>query len=261
MQGGTRTNLGRTIKDCVKLFEASQELNRLSLDISSLSKQLELAKANEAFIEQLEKAKRELHNADQMRKLTKYSQIKEEIDSLKARLQEDSGNHQKNEERLKSLEKEKSLLQKKVDQVENLREKNLRDNMARQKKWEKELDNATKKYEARQKHFNEIDMDLKAKEDYLNGCQKDIDDAIAAVHDCEKKLAAAQEEVRAFREHFAKFEEAYNDAVSESNEWHAEAKHVQDQIKKLGTHKENCELNKMKRNNQRKAFKSQVECE
>lgn len=260
MQGGSRNNLGETIRDCANLYNINEELRKLTHDVNALTQKLEVAKSQENFIQQLEKAKRELHNADQMRKLTKYSQLKQEIEAIIEGQQQVGAELQELEVKFKGLEKERLQYQKKADQAENLREKNIRDNANLIRKWEKALDAATKKYEARQKHFNEIDMDLRSKQDFLNGCQKDIDDAIAVVGDCEQKLGKAQKAVEAFQEHFAGFQDAYDEAVAESNEWFEEAKQIQDKIKALDAKKEAAEINKMKRNNQRDTFQKEVDC-
>ncbi|ODN04566.1 Structural maintenance of chromosomes protein 2 [Orchesella cincta] len=194
-----------------------------------------------------------------MKKLTKYSQLKEEFDTTKAKLQEEGAQLQEIETRYKNYEKERSQLQKKADQVENLRDKNIRDNENLIKKWEKALETATKKYEARQKDFNEIEMDLKSKQAFIDEYQKDIDDAIAAVKECEKNLAEAEEEVQKFMEHYNKVEHEYNNADAERSKWFEEAKGIQDQIKALDEKKEAAEINKMKRNNVRQQCQDHVD--
>ncbi len=91
MQGGTRNNMGAVIRDCASLYEAVNEVREMGHAIAMMNQQLQTAQANEQFIQQLEKTKRELHHIDEMRKLTKYSQIKEEIETLDRELPEVNG--------------------------------------------------------------------------------------------------------------------------------------------------------------------------
>ncbi|CAL8123787.1 unnamed protein product [Orchesella dallaii] len=259
MKGGSRNDIGVIIKDCVELGRINEVLQQLNAQIQDLTRKVDTAKSNEGIIEGIERAKRDLHNADQMRKLTKFSQLKDEFDTMKTKLQEEGAQLQELECRLKNFEKERAQLQKKADQVESLREKNLRDNANLIKKWEKALETATKKYEARQKDFSEIEMDLKSKAAFIDGYQKDIDDAIAFVKECEEKLAQAEEELRKFKTHYEVIEQAFVAADAERSEWFEEAKQIQDQIKKLDERKEAAEINKMKRNNIRKQCQDSVD--
>ncbi len=119
------------------------------------------------------------------------------------------------------------------------------------KKFEKELETVTSKFEARKKYFSDIEIELTSKMEFLNGCQKDIDEAAAGVQECQAKIENAQKQLSAFMEQFEEFQKAYDDAVAESNEWFEEARQIQDQIKALDKRKETSELSKMKRNNQR----------
>lgn len=61
---------------------------------------------------------------------------------------------------------------KKVNQLEDLREKSKKDNAALITKWEKAHEAAKRKYDAKQKHFEGIDVDIKSREALVNDCQR-----------------------------------------------------------------------------------------
>jgi CRISPR/Cas system CSM-associated protein Csm4 (group 5 of RAMP superfamily) len=73
---------------------------------------------------------------------------------------------------LAKLEAEQKNWKNKVDQIENLREKNKKDNANLIAKWEKALEAAKKKYDAKKKHFEGIDVEIKSREALIADCQK-----------------------------------------------------------------------------------------
>lgn len=259
MQGGTTQNIGRLIRDCVELNEAGKEVKFCEQELRRLQNQLQLAQSNEQFIGQLDKAKRELHNAEQMRGMTKYSQLKAEIDSTKQKLEEDGGKLQEMETKYANLEKRRAQLQKQSDDAENHRGKQMREITTRIQKTGKELEALRKRHEDRKEFFEKIEVELNSKMAFLTDCQNDIDEATASVQEHEKKLADAHRELTEFQEEFNKVQEEFNEAVAKSNEWHEEAKQIQDKIKALDKRKESSELNKMKRNNQRTQHQDYVQ--
>lgn len=73
---------------------------------------------------------------------------------------------------MQQLEKDKKVWSTKVNQLEHLREKGKKDNAALIVRCEKALETAKKKYESKQKHFGDIDVEIKSREALIQDCQQ-----------------------------------------------------------------------------------------
>lgn len=151
-------------------------------------------------MKELDIAKRDLQNAEDTRQLTTRSVLEKDIKEVKEKIRKlpnrtdyfikfpfldftlitsQFGFIEKDGEELKGrkhqidqLEKEKKSWTDKVNQLEHLREKGKKANAALITKWGKALAAAKKKYEAKEKHFGNIDVEIKSREALIQDCQQ-----------------------------------------------------------------------------------------